>query len=81
MNLLCAIDMQNDFITGVFGTPEAEKIIPNVTKKNKEYLENVDKVLFTRDTHETEGTVEMQRLPHHCIFVVYTKRNRPYIQL
>lgn len=51
MKLLVVIDMQNDFIDGVLGTPEALAIVPNVAKKVKEYIENGDTVVYTRDTH------------------------------
>ena len=30
MDILVVIDMQNDFIDGALGTPEAETIVPNV---------------------------------------------------
>ena len=30
---LIVIDMQNDFISGALGTPEAQAIVPNVKKK------------------------------------------------
>ena len=31
--VLIVIDVQNDFVTGVLGTPEAQAIIPNVKEK------------------------------------------------
>jgi len=31
--VLCVIDMQNDFITGSLGTPEAQAILPKVEEK------------------------------------------------
>lgn len=36
-NLLVIIDAQNDFIDGVLGTPEAQKAVPNIIKKMREY--------------------------------------------
>ena len=33
MKVLVVIDMQNDFITGSLGTPEAEAVVPRVTEK------------------------------------------------
>lgn len=33
MKVLVVVDMQNDFITGSLGTPEAQAIVPNVKKK------------------------------------------------
>lgn len=70
MKVLVVVDMQNDFITGSLGTPEAQAIVPNVKKKIEEYRKNGDLIVFTRDTHE-EGyldTREGKKLPvEHCI--------------
>lgn len=71
MKLLVVIDMQNDFIDGALGTPEAVAIVPNVANKVKEYVENRDKIVYTRDTH-FESTymesLEGKNLPvPHCI--------------
>ena len=67
MKILVVVDMQNDFIDGALGTPEAVKIVPYV----KELIRNFDgKVLFTRDTHFAEymDTQEGKHLPvKHCI--------------
>ena len=67
MKILVVVDMQNDFIDGALGTPEAVKIVPYV----KELIRNFDgKVLFTRDTHFTDymDTQEGKNLPvPHCI--------------
>jgi len=68
--LLIVIDMQNDFITGSLGSPQAEKILPNVAAKIEEYRQNGDKVIFTRDTHDENylNTQEGRRLPVvHCV--------------
>ena len=67
MKLLVVVDMQNDFIDGALGTPEAVAIVPYV----KEVIESFDgKVLFTRDTHFENymETQEGKNLPvPHCI--------------
>ena len=67
MKILVVVDMQNDFIDGALGTPEAVKIVPYV----KELIRNFDgKVLFTRDTHFANymDTQEGKHLPvKHCI--------------
>lgn len=48
LNVLVVVDMQNDFIDGALGTPEAVAIVPKVVEK----IKNFDgTVLFTRDTH------------------------------
>lgn len=67
---LIVIDMQNDFVSGVLGTPEAQVIVPAVKAKIKEYLDRGDEVIFTRDTHGEEymNTNEGKFLPvPHCI--------------
>ena len=67
MNYLIVVDMQNDFIDGALGTPEAVAILPHVKAK----IEQFDgKILFTRDTHEENylTTQEGRNLPvEHCI--------------
>ncbi len=69
-NTLIVIDMQNDFVTGVLGTIEAQAIVPAVKAKIKEYLDRGDEVIFTRDTHDENymSTNEGRFLPvPHCI--------------
>ena len=67
MKILVVVDMQNDFIDGALGTPEAQAIVPYV----KAAIEQFDgKVLFTRDTHFEDymQTAEGKNLPGpHCI--------------
>ena len=70
MKILIVVDMQNDFIDGVLGTPEAQAIVPNVSTKIKAYLNNKDTVIYTRDTHDSKylETQEGKRLPcPHCV--------------
>ncbi len=67
MNLLIVIDMQNDFIDGALGTPEAQKIVPRVIEKIKKFDGTV---LATRDTHGDNylSTQEGRNLPIvHCV--------------
>ena len=66
--LLLVIDMQNDFIDGALGTPEAEAIVPAVTAKIKSYPPEA--VFATMDTHGPDypATQEGRKLPvTHCI--------------
>jgi len=68
--LLIVVDMQNDFVTGALGSPQAQQIVPNVKAKIEEYRRNGDKVIFTRDTHNDDylATQEGQYLPViHCV--------------
>ena len=67
MKLLIVIDMQNDFVTGCLGTPEARAIVPKVKKKIEEWDGGL---IFTRDTHDDDylNTPEGKKLPiPHCI--------------
>lgn len=65
--ILVVVDMQNDFIDGALGTPEAVGIVPDVADK----IKNFDgTILYTRDTHEENymETQEGKNLPvPHCI--------------
>ena len=66
-DILLVIDMQNDFIDGALGTPEAAAIVDNVVRKVREFPGTVR---FTRDTHEEAylDTQEGRNLPvPHCI--------------
>ena len=66
-NILLVIDMQNDFIDGALGTPEAVAIVGKVEEKIKSFP---GRVIFTRDTHEENymETQEGRNLPvPHCI--------------
>lgn len=76
MKILVVVDMQNDFIDGALGTPEAQAIVPKVAEKIRAAHENGDKVIFTRDTHFEKDdylkTMEGQKLPvSHCVKDTY----------
>jgi len=69
--LLIIVDMQNDFIDGALGTPEAVAVVGNVAEKIRTFEGTV---LFTRDTHEETymETQEGRNLPvPHCIRGTY----------
>ncbi len=67
MKYLVVVDMQNDFVGGVLGTPEAVGIVENVRR----LCESFDgEIIFTRDTHTKDylNTQEGVKLPvKHCI--------------
>ena len=70
MKVLAVIDMQNDFIDGALGTPEAVAIVPAVARKIEEARAAGCDIVFTRDTHEENylSTMEGRKLPVvHCI--------------
>lgn len=53
MNVLIIVDMQNDFVDGALGTPEAVAIVPKVVER----IRNFDGLLaVTKDTHEEPFT-------------------------
>ena len=70
MDILIVVDMQNDFVTGALGTPEAREIVPAVVRRVEEGIRRGERVLFTRDTHRADylGTQEGKNLPvPHCV--------------
>ena len=67
MKILVVVDMQNDFIDGALGTPEAQKIVPAVVEKIKGWA---GEVYATQDTHQADylTTQEGRNLPvAHCV--------------
>lgn len=74
--ILLVIDMQNDFVSGTLPTPGATEIIPKIKKKIEEHMDKnaydryQRRVIFTRDTHESDylKTSEGLKLPIiHCL--------------
>lgn len=68
-DILIVVDMQNDFIDGALGTPEAKMIVPNVIEKIKSYNNKDSYIIVTRDTHDENylETEEGKNLPvKHC---------------
>ena len=66
-DILIVVDMQNDFIDGALGTPEAVSIVPTVKDV---ILSHNGRVIFTKDTHSPDylSTQEGKNLPvEHCI--------------
>lgn len=66
--ILIVVDIQNDFVSGALGTPEAQAIVPNVVEKIKTYSEY--DIIYTKDTHYPYylQTLEGKKLPiEHCI--------------
>lgn len=69
--VLIVVDMQNDFVSGSLGTPEAQGIVENIKNKISEYHKNGDRIIFTKDTHYDNylETQEGRYLPvKHCIY-------------
>ena len=66
--ILVVVDMQNDFINGALGTPEAVAIVENVKARIREY-DQAD-IFVTMDTNKPNylETQEGRNLPvEHCI--------------
>ena len=53
MKALIVIDMQEDFVRGSLGSPEAQAIVPAVAAKVAEYKKSEEEtiIIYTRDTH------------------------------
>lgn len=69
MKILIVIDMQNDFVTGPLGTPEAVSVVNKIEQKIKN-TSFPTPIIFTRDTHQDNylNTLEGEKLPiEHCI--------------
>ena len=67
VDVLIVVDMQNDFVTGSLGTPEAQAIVPKVVEKIKNWK---GEILYTQDTHydnylETQEGNGSRRSPGH----------------
>ena len=70
MNILLVVDMQNDFVSGALGTPEARRIVPAVAERVATGIRRGERIFFTRDTHGADylHTREGRNLPvPHCI--------------
>ena len=70
MKVLVVVDVQNDFVTGALGNPDAQAAIPAIKEKIATYLANDDIIIYTRDTHQEDymETSEGKYLPvPHCI--------------
>ena len=80
MKVLIVVDMQNDFIDKNGALPiqqdEAltDKMISNIDKKIREYMEDKDNyIFFTQDTHSLDARIrnkyiEAREFPRHCLF-------------
>lgn len=65
---LVVIDMQNDFIDGALGSPEAEAIVPLVCNYIKEFEGGY--IFATQDQHFENNyhkSIEGKNIPIHCV--------------
>ena len=69
IRVLIVVDCQNDFIDGSLGSEEAQRIVPNIVDKIKNF--DGDAIFFTMDSHKEDylDTPEGKKLPvEHCIY-------------
>ena len=65
MKMLVVVDMQNDFINGVFGTPEAQAIVPAVCDIIEKFY---GPIYATIDVHPKQGqSIEEKTYAPHCL--------------
>lgn len=70
MKVVVVIDMQNDFIDGALGSPEAQAIVPVMIERLRELDDGKTLLFFTKDTHQSNylETQEGKNLPViHCV--------------
>ena len=70
MNILIVVDMQNDFVSGALGTPEARRIVPAAAERVAAGIRRGERIFFTRATPGADylHTREGRNLPvPHCI--------------
>ena len=62
------VDMQEDFVNGPLGSPEARAIVPYIQKETHD--NSYDMLFFTQDWHTRSAeryNLEMNHIPYHCI--------------
>ena len=68
--VLIVVDMQNDFVSGALGSPEARAIVPNVVQKCQDVRKEGGSIIFTKDLHyedEYYHSLEGVYVPRHCM--------------
>lgn len=82
-NVFIVVDMQNDFVDGALGTPEAQAIVNKVADQIRARANKDTILLVTKDTHNTDymETLEGKNLPvAHCIKNTHGWELAPAIQ-
>ena len=82
-NVLVIVDMQNDFVDGALGTPEAQKIVSKVADYIRTHADKDTVLIFTKDTHDIDYmfTQEGKNLPvAHCVKNTHGWELAPAIQ-
>ena len=76
---LVVVDVQNDFVSGSLGTPEAQAAVPAIVRRIRGFD---GRVVYTMDTHRPDylGTREGRMLPvEHCIEGSWGWENPPEV--
>ena len=63
-DILIVVDLQYDFIDGVFGTKEAQEVAPKIMEFVKSFKGDI---VATQDTHYNIEQYETNHLPLHCL--------------
>ena len=82
-NVFIVVDMQNDFVDGALGTPEAQAIVNKVADQIRARANKDTILLVTKDTHGIDymETLEGKNLPvAHCIKNTHGWELAPAIQ-
>lgn len=82
-NVFVVVDMQNDFVDGALGTPEAQAIVNKVADQIRARANKDTILLVTKDTHGIDymETLEGKNLPvAHCIKNTHGWELAPAIQ-
>lgn len=65
--MLIIVDMVNGFTKeGVMHTPYMKKLIPKIKDMIEKFIENDDKVIFIKESHN-QNSNEFKKFPKHCI--------------
>ena len=65
--MLIIVDMVNGFTKeGVMHTPYMRKLIPEIKGMIEKFIENNDKVIFIKESHN-QNSNEFKKFPKHCI--------------
>lgn len=65
-NVLIAVDIQNDFITGSLAVKDGEQVVEPINQVARAVRQNLGQVAFTRDWHPA-ATPHFDIWPVHCV--------------
>lgn len=65
-NILVAVDVQNDFISGSLAVKDGEQVVEPINQVARAVRQNMGRVAFTRDWHPSK-TPHFDKWPVHCV--------------